>query len=172
MGRILPESGKDSVKRYVLDTSALVGGLVLTGRGEFFTIDEVLNEAKGLLTKSRLEAGLLSGTVKILSPSESSLEKVKEICVRTCNVISETDAKLLALALDLEATLVTDDYALQNVAAIMGVSIRPITTEGIKEVREWEKFCPSCGRVYERKSKVCEVCGHVLSKRVKKRRRL
>lgn len=164
-----PEKG--SVKKYVLDTSALVGGLSLA-RGEFFTVEEVSIEAKSLLTRSRLEVGLLSGAVKVLSPSRDSLERVKKTCAKTCNVISETDAKLLALALDLGATLITDDYSLQNMAAIMGVSTKPITTGGIREAREWEKFCPSCGRVYGESSKACEVCGNALSRRVKRRRRL
>lgn len=159
------------MKKYVLDTSAFIGGFV-PSEGEFFTVEEVAGEARSILAKSRLEAGILSGSVKILSPSRRSLSKVKEVCRRTGNIISETDAKLLALAMDLGAELITDDYALQNAASILKIPARPITTEGIKETREWVEFCPSCGRVYEGGEKVCEVCGSPLSRRVERKRRL
>jgi len=159
--------------RFVLDTSALIGGIPLSDlHGELFTVEEVLEEARSVISRSRLEAGLSSGLLKVSSPSAGSLRRVKRACGRTGNVISETDAKLLALALDLGAVLLTDDYSLQNAAAILGVEARPVVTEGIREVRLWESFCPACGRAFGPGRRQCPVCGSPLSRRVRRRRRL
>ena len=42
-------------------------------------------------------------------------------------MISDTDRDLLALARELGAVLYTDDFAIQNVASVLGVQTHPIT---------------------------------------------
>jgi UPF0271 protein len=173
MGRLLQQVEGKNPLRFVLDTSALIGGVPLSDlHGELFTVEEVLEEARSTMSRSRLEAGLSSGLLKIASPSAGSLRRVKHACARTGNAISETDARLLALALDLGAVLLTDDYSLQNAAAILGVETKPIVTEGIREVRLWESFCPACGKAFSPERKRCPVCGSPLSRRVRRRHRL
>jgi len=164
--------GKNSV-RFVLDTSALIGGIPLSHLGsELFTVEDVVEEAKSFVPRSVLEAGLVSGLLKVSSPSARSLARVRRACSRTGNVLSRADTKLLALALDLSAVLLTDDYSLQNVAAILGVETRPVVTGRIEEVREWGAFCSACGRSFSPNRRVCPVCGSPLSRRVRKRHRL
>ncbi|MDY6779077.1 MAG: DNA-binding protein, partial [Halobacteria archaeon] len=72
--------------------------------------------------------------------------------------ITETDLRLIAAALELGATLVTDDYAMQNVAERLDVEVEMIAQEGIDEERDWKFQCQGCGRVFD-EEKRCPVCG-------------
>jgi UPF0271 protein len=73
--------------------------------------------------------------------------------------LSRTDVRLVAAAFELDATLVTDDYAMQNVAERLSVTIEPIGRDGITEEREWLFQCVGCGRVYDDDPDRCPICG-------------
>ena len=105
--------------------------------------------------------------MNILEPSEDSLRKVIEAAEETgdLEVLSEADIELLALALELNATVVTNDFAVQNVAEKLGLEWEGIG-KSIRRFIQWEWYCPGCKRVYERKGK-CEFCGLELKRRPK-----
>jgi len=159
-------------KLLVLDTSALVSGFVPSmSSAEQVTVQEVLEEARSLSTRLGLETAVISGKVKVMKPSKTAMDEVAERAAVTSDSISETDAKLLALAVDLKekgAEIITDDYAIQNLASLLGIPHRPILTAGIKKVFKWEMFCPACGRRYPVTVAKCQVCGSDLLKRPKK----
>jgi UPF0271 protein len=153
-------------KKLVLDTSAVIAGFVPElVRAEQITIPEVLEEARDFFSKLRLETSLLTGKVKVLEPSKSSLATVRAETRRTGDTVSETDIRLLALALDLKgegAELVTDDYAIQNLARVLDIPYHRIAMPGIKEVLRWEAVCPACGRRYPQPATICPACGSAL----------
>ncbi|MDX1612568.1 MAG: heavy metal-binding domain-containing protein, partial [Candidatus Thermoplasmatota archaeon] len=67
-----------------------------------------------------------------------------------------------------DAVLVTDDYAVQNVASTLGVEVMPFAQEGIKETLTWEWYCPGCrNHVGDEKGR-CPVCDTVLKRRPKR----
>lgn len=150
-------------KVLVLDTSAVIAGFVPgLADADQVTVQEVLEEARDLCSKLELETAVLAGRVKVIEPSKNSLTEVRIKVKHTGDVVSQTDVKLLALALDLESAkteLVTDDYAIQNLARLFGIPYKRVAMPGIKEVLRWETVCPACGRRYPPSVARCQTCG-------------
>ena len=159
------------MKVFVLDTSAVMAGFV-PGLVKIrqVTVQEVLDEARDLCSRLKLETAIVTGGVEVLEPSTKALEEVKKKVAHTGDVVSATDVRLLALALDLkqageEPEMVTDDYAIQNLASLLDLSHRRISMPGIKEILRWEMVCPACGKRYSPSALECETCGTSLMRR-------
>ncbi len=156
----------------ILDTSAVIAGFVPgLADAEQITVHEVLEEARDLCSKLELETAVLAGKVRVVEPSKNSLAEVKSKVKQTGDVVSPTDVKLLALALDLKdkkAELVTDDYAIQNLASLFGIPYRRVAMPGIKEVLRWEAVCSGCGRRYPPSATKCLTCGSNLKRRARR----
>jgi UPF0271 protein len=100
-------------------------------------------------------------------PDEAAVDRARDAATETGDrgTLSETDLRLLAAALDLDGTVVTDDYAVQNVADHLGVTVEPIAREGITEKREWIYQCQGCGREFDDDRERCPVCGADLERK-------
>lgn len=148
----------------VLDASAFFLDLHLTG--PLFTTPAVVGELKDLAAKCRFDAYTASG-LAVMEGSEEAAVHVAQAAVMSgdAGVISATDAGILALALDLEATLVTDDFAVQNVAHRLGVAVQPIRQRRAKS-RTWKYRCAGCGRYSDRPG-ICEYCGAEIRRNLK-----
>jgi len=161
-------------KVYVLDTSAVIAGFVPgLAKAEQATVQEVLEEAKDLCSKLELETAVAAGKIRVIEPSRNALNEIGKRVAQTGDLVSAVDIKLLALALDLKRSgekpeLVTDDYAIQNLASLFDLSYQRIVMPGIKEVLRWEKVCPACNRRYTPTTSQCEVCGSMLVRRPRK----
>lgn len=86
--------------------------------------------------------------------------------------LSRADASVLALALDLHKEgktpiIVSDDYAVQNVAEGAGISYQSLATLGIRQKFDWTFYCPACFRRYPGAGdlEVCPVCGTKLKRK-------
>lgn len=150
---------------YVLDTSAVIAGFVPSIiEVRQVTVQEVLNEAKDLYSKLELETAADAGKILVMEPSEEALSEVGKKVSQTGDQVSNTDIKLLALSLDMlragdEPKLITDDYAIQNLASMFGIPFRRVVMRGITEVFTWQMVCPACGKLYSVKRVECEACG-------------
>jgi len=158
---------------YILDTSALIGGFTpnLRKRSQYI-VPRVLEEARSLPVKLKIETAISSGQIRVREPSDESLKKVEEKVEKTKDRVSETDVQLLALAEELKRTgshpeIITDDYAIQNLAEILEISYSNVAQPGISNVYEWERICPACERVYEEDIEKCKACGSKLRRRPK-----
>lgn len=153
--------------KLVLDTSALVSGMEF--EGEAYLPSSVLREARQGGENARLEA-LLEARTRVLEPRKEELEAVGEVARETGDApsLSPTDRDVLALALQLNAVVVTDDYAMQNVASRLGLSHRPALLPGIREEVGWTFRCKGCGRFWPRPQETCPVCGAAV-RRVRRR---
>jgi UPF0271 protein len=100
-------------------------------------------------------------------PADGTVEKVRRAASETGDreVLSDTDVRLLAAAFELDATLVTDDYAMQNVADRLGVDVSVIAQDGIDERRDWQFQCQGCGREFDENRDRCPICGSPLSRK-------
>jgi len=100
-------------------------------------------------------------------PDEETVERVERAARETGDFaeLSRTDIRLLAAAFELDARLVTDDYAMQNVAEKLEVSVEVIAREGIDEQRDWTFQCQGCGREFDDERERCPVCGSELSRK-------
>lgn len=144
--------------RRVLDATALLSGISLDG--DLYTTPEATREVRRIGSTPQLDA-VLSTKVRVMSPSDDSLAAIDAIARETGDAsrLSPTDKGLLALARDVDATILTDDYSIQNVASRLGIPYERVVERGIREVVHWSYRCTGCGRAFEEPQKECPVCG-------------
>ena len=82
--------------------------------------------------------------------------------------LSRQDISVIALAVELGGDIISDDFAISNVAKNMGLGIFPIMTKGIIDVGVWVRYCPGCGAVHPSRRE-CLNCGAVLRRRLVKK---
>lgn len=147
-----------SPMRRVLDASALLSGASFDG--ELFTTPEAVREVRRHGSTPQLDA-VLATKVRVLTPAKESVGAIGTAARETGDDarLSPTDMGLLALARDLGATILTDDYSIQNVATRLGVPYERVLERGIKEVVHWRYRCTGCGRFFEEPTRECPVCG-------------
>jgi len=160
----------------VLDTSAILRGFMrhMTDAAKFTTPD-VLNELSNSSADSVMNLPIVNeASIGIRAPNEMILRRVQETATEVGETsLSKTDRSLLALALELKGmgynpVLVTDDYALQNVAEILGLAYKSYIERGIRRRYKWRLVCPGCLREYSPSSavSVCSVCGSKLKRKI------
>ena len=160
------------MKGFILDSSALYYGKDLPPDHELVISPGVASELERHGMEDRL--GLLLATrVRVLSPSKASLARVIEASGNSGDSrrLSSTDKEILALALDIGYELVTDDYSIQNVAAILGIPCMGLDQKGISRVISWESRCVGCGKRFPAAIEECDVCGSPTKVKSKKPRR-
>ncbi len=154
---------------YVLDSTAFYAGIPYQGNGRYYTTYLVLEEVK----HQSVGSFLVHTRVQVTEPSKESLQQVKSMAAKTgdANALSETDVSLLALALDLSknegsVNLVSDDFAVRNVAEVLGIPLSETNIKGEWKQITWKMFCKGCGKEYTNpKITTCVVCGTTLSKK-------
>lgn len=146
----------------VLDSSALLVGKY-PEMDEMLTTPDVVRELKrkGMTPELR---SFIEVKVTVASPSKGGMEKVMEAALESGDSerLSPTDMGLLALALDEKATILTDDYSIQNLAMVLGIDYKGVMFPEITKRVSWRYRCVGCGRRYENHSDVCGVCGSAL----------
>ena len=137
--------------------------------GECYTTPSVVDELVDLKSKCRFDLLVASG-LRVESPQSGDLLKIKEAAKKTgdLSVISATDCDVLALALGLSATVFTDDFAIQNVAAALKIPVQPLRQRAAKPIA-WKYRCSGCGRYYktEMPGGECPVCGAAIRRKLK-----
>ena len=110
-----------------------------------------------------------SERLKILEPDKECLQQVIIMAKKTGDYekLSTADVSILALAFQLKSTLISDDYAVQNIAAILKIPVGTIGTKGITKVRRWINFCNACSKAYGPNIIQCMLCGNTLRRRFK-----
>ena len=100
-------------------------------------------------------------------PEDGTVERVRRAADGSgdLEVLSETDIRLIAATLELDGTLVTDDYAMQNVAETLDLSVEVIAQGGIDEQRDWQFQCQGCGREFDEHRERCPICGSGLARK-------
>jgi len=100
-------------------------------------------------------------------PEPETVERVERAADETGDLaeLSRTDVRLIAAAFELDGRLVTDDYAMQNVAEKLSVTVEVIAQEGIDEQRDWRFQCQGCGREFDENHDRCPICGSDLSRK-------
>jgi UPF0271 protein len=105
--------------------------------------------------------------MRIHIPDAETVERVQRAARETGDLaeLSDTDVRLIATTFELDATLVTDDYAMQNVAERLDVRVEVIAREGISEQRDWTFQCQGCGREFDENKDRCPICGSDLARK-------
>jgi len=148
---------------YVLDSSAFIH--------EYHTDEPVASiplVREELEDESAYRFDALEGSgMHLHIPDEETVERIERAARETGDVgeLSETDVRLVSAAFELDGRLVTDDYAMQNVAEKLGVSVEVIARDGIEEQRDWRFQCSGCGREFDEEHDRCPICGSSLSRK-------
>jgi UPF0271 protein len=134
--------------------------------GECYTTPSVVAELKDLKSKCRFDL-LVGAGLRVCPPDAKSLDLVRAASGKSGDrsVISPTDCDVLALAGDLGATLFTDDFAVQNVAAVLRIPVQPLQQRPAKAIR-WKYRCSGCGRYFKTDGE-CPVCGSIIKRKLK-----
>ncbi|PSP43111.1 DNA-binding protein [Halobacteriales archaeon QH_6_64_20] len=148
---------------HVLDTTAFITEYHTAD--DTATVPSVRDELEG---ESVYRYDAMEGAdMYVHLPEGGTTERVRRAAENTGDgaVLSDTDVSLLATAFELDATLVTDDYAMQNVASRLDVDAEVIAQDGIAEERDWSFQCQGCGREFDENKERCPICGSDLSRK-------
>ncbi len=147
--------------RYILDTSAILSGKDIPMTQEMYVPPKVLDEIqKGGRWFKKLQR-LRAAGLKVVDPPGPVIEEVAAGAKRTGDSIrlSDTDIQVIALAMHMEGTILTDDYSIQNLAKVLGIKYHGVAKKEITEEYTWSYRCKKCGRYYKEPKEECDVCG-------------
>src|SRR5712692_817677 len=155
---------------YVLDSTPLLTGYspsIVTNQN--YTTQEILDE---LGRDEQLRVTVVGSWLQIREPSRKSIKAVKDAATETGDnlVLSSADLSILALSSEIsgegkKVTLLTDDYAVQNVAAKLHIPFQNYAWRGIRRTIIWEFYCPTCRKTYNTQRRTCPNCGSTLKRR-------
>ena len=155
--------------RYILDASFFFGEYPFCG--EFVTTPLVIAELRDLTSKMRFEVMQNRGLVI----SEADLAAVSRVRVATersgdLRVLSETDISVIALGLYSGGTVVSDDFAVQNVCCHLKIPVQNMMQKKVKR-RIWKYICSGCGSEIPAGEIECPICGSQPVRRGTEKRR-
>ena len=149
---------------YVVDTSAIMSRRIDMLNKKLVFPASVLEEIR----KGKLRRLLddISLEINIYTPSKESRRNVVSFATKSgdITVLSDTDIDVIALALELKATIITDDYAIENVAEFMGIPYVGSDLKPIQSKIKWAFRCTGCGKFYSSDIDTCRICGHALKR--------
>jgi UPF0271 protein len=150
--------------RAVLDSTVFFTDIPLSG--DLYVSPSVISELRDIRAKSRLDTLLLAG-LHVCEPGGQALKNAEDAARRTGDlpVLSATDLDILALALEEECGIMTDDFAVQNVAIELGIPVIPVQQRSAKRIK-WRFRCSGCGRYYDKEGE-CPVCGSPVKRKLK-----
>ena len=162
---------QDSHFKYALDAGAFYTGLVfLSSAYQYWTTQAIFDEVKHIKRSlGAIEALLESNTLQVLNSDRKNIDKVVAAARRTGDYqkLSEADISVIALALQLKIALVTDDYAVANVATTLKIPVKSVASKGVMHTRRWIAYCSACGKAFGPNAKECRLCGNRLRRKYK-----
>jgi len=154
----------------ILDASAFYAGVPFRSSNDCYTTSQVYDEIKHI-KKNHDALGTLLETnrLKIREPSKESTNIAIKAAKDTGDFpqLSKQDISILALCIEMNGEIISDDFAISNVAKNLGLKISPIMTQGIKDVGKWVHYCPGC-RTNHTNGKECPMCGTPLKRKLLK----
>lgn len=153
---------------FIIDTSAILSGKPIDiSQGMLLTTTGMSDEISPGGRDYRNFQMLKEKGLQLHSPTNTSIQRVKKNAKETGDDqrLSQTDIEILALALDLNAdtnldvTILTDDYSIQNVAMALNVKFKGFSQKEITQRFQWISHCPGCKRGFQEPIDICPVCG-------------
>ena len=158
----------------ILDASAFYAGVPFRSSNDCYTTSLVYDEIKHI-KKNHDALGTLLETnrLKIREPEIESTKKATKAAKETGDFpqLSKQDISIIALCIEMKGEIISDDFAVSNVAKNIGLKISPIMTQGIEDVGKWVHYCPGC-RTNHASGKECPMCGTPLKRKLLKEKSL
>ena len=155
----------------VYDASAFYAGVPFSSPDTGITTTLVFEEIQHIKKNhGALEILLETDRLRIQEPDLSSTEFVTSMAKKTGDIqkLSKADISAVSLAYELKEKLVTDDFAVSNLAKNLNLQVQPIMTKGIKDVGKWIHYCAGCGQQFSG-VEFCPNCGNKLNRKLLKR---
>ncbi len=154
----------------ILDASAFYAGVPFRSSNDYYTTSLVYDEIKHI-KKNHDALGILleANRLKIRDSDKESTEVAIKAAKDTGDFpqLSRQDISIIALCIEMNGEIISDDFAISNVAKNLSLKISPIMTQGIKDVGKWVHYCPGC-RTNHTVGKECPVCGTPLKRKLLK----
>ncbi len=154
----------------ILDASAFYAGVPFRSSNDCYTTSLVYDEIKHI-KKNHDALGTLLETnrLKIREPDTESTKNAIIAAKDTGDFpqLSKQDISIIALCIEMNGEIISDDFAISNVVKNLGLKISPIMTQGIKDVGKWIHYCPGC-RTNHINKKECPMCGTPLKRKLLK----
>jgi len=151
----------------VLDSSAFYAGIPFSSNESSYITPLVFNEIQHI-KKDHDAVQILIETKRLTvsEPEQRFTVTVNDTAKKLGDFpnLSQEDISTIALSLQLKAELVTDDFAVSNVAKNLNIKVSPIMTNGIKNIITWIYYCPGCKRNFS-KTTECPNCGNTLKRK-------
>ncbi len=157
---------RDLDTRYILDSTAFYAGLHFKGI-EILTTPEVISEIKHLKRIYEiLDILILNSTIKVLKPSDHYINKARDLAMKSNELdkLSATDISIIALALELNYEVITDDYAITNILKKNSMKVNNLIYK-MRKVGKWIRYCKYCKTSYNN-TNICQCCGNRLSRKL------
>lgn len=152
----------------ILDASAFYAGVPFRSSEDCYTTSSVYDEIKHI-KKNHDALGTLLETnrLKIREPGVESMKSAVEKSKDTGDFpqLSKPDISIIALGIEMNGEIISDDFAISNVAKNLGLKVSPIMTKGIKVVGKWIHYCPGC-KISHSRGKKCPICGTPLKRKL------
>ena len=154
----------------ILDASAFYAGVPFRSSDDCYTTSLVYDEIKHI-KKNHDALGTLLETnrLKIREPNSESTKSAIKASKDTGDFpqLSKQDMSVIALCIETKGEIITDDFAISNVAKNLELKIAPIMTKGIKDVGKWVHYCPGF-RTNHSSGSECPACGTPLKRKLLK----
>jgi UPF0271 protein len=155
---------------FIIDTSAILSGKpIRLDNISIVTTPAVSNELSPGGRDFRTFELLKETGLAIHAPSKEAINRVKKTAQETGDDsrLSLADIEIVALAIDInkesnqEATILTDDYSIQNIASTLQIKFQVFSQKGITKKFKWVSRCPGCKKQFNEITKICPVCGTI-----------
>jgi len=156
----------------VLDASAFYAGIPFASQEKSYTTPAIFDEIKHIKKNHEAINALLdTKRLEIIEPDVKYVEKVLSKAKNTGDFhnLSKEDISIIALCMQLKAELITDDFAVSNIAKHLNLNVIPLMTQGITHVVDLVYFCPGCQKTFSQISE-CPLCGNKLRRKLSKRK--
>jgi UPF0271 protein len=154
----------------ILDASAFYAGIPFASSEKSFTTPDVFDEIKHIKKNHQaIEVLLETKRLEIRTPEKEYVDKVLLKAKDTGDFqnLSKGDISVIALSLQIKADIVTDDFAVGNLAKHLNLNVVPVMTKGISRLVNWVYFCSGCQKTFSKISR-CPLCGNKLSRKLGK----
>ena len=151
----------------VLDSTAFYAGIPFSSNEPNYTTSLVYNEIEHI-KKDHDAIQILIETKRLMicDPEHQFVITANNTAKKSGDIpnLSDEDISTIALSLQLNAELVTDDFAISNVAKNLGIKVIPVMTNGIKNVITWKYYCSGCKTNFSKITE-CPRCGNRLKRK-------
>ena len=154
----------------ILDASAFYAGVPFRSSDDCYTTSSVYDEIKHIKKNHDVLGTLLeTNRLKIREPDKDHMNAAIKASKDTGDFpqLSKQDISIIALCIEMKGEIISDDFAISNVAKNLCLKISPIMTKGIEDVGKWIHYCPRC-RTSHTKGKECPMCGTLLKRKLLK----